>query len=62
LNSEWQKLGKTHGGIFFVQQYLQGNVGHLVKLLMEYIELINGGAGTIQEDIANQVTYIGWEK
>lgn len=59
LAAKWQAEGQPHGGIFFVQQYLQGNVGQMVKRLMEYVELIEAGAGTVQDDIANQVTYIG---
>lgn len=59
IHGEWQLQAKQHAGIFFVQPDLQGRIGSVVKLLMEYYELIKQNAGTVEEDIVNRVTYIG---
>lgn len=57
---EWQARGRRHGGIFFVQDHLQGEraVGVIVHILYDYYELVSGGAATVEQDIANQVIYI----
>lgn len=59
-HSEWMSANKQHGGIFFVQDHLQGEkaVGVIVRTLYDYFELIAGGAATVEQDIANQVIYI----
>ncbi len=59
LASEWRTQDKSHGGIFYIQQYLQGNIGQLVKYVLEYNEFVELGAATVEADIANQVIYIG---
>lgn len=60
LHFEWQTQGKEHAGIMFVHPRLQGrkNIGKVVKELAEYHDLIEGGAGTVEADIRNQVRYI----
>ena len=59
LHFRYQQQNLQHGGIMYVQPDLQGNIGQMVKQLYEYFELIEGGAGTLEADIANQITYIG---
>lgn len=59
LHATYQEQNIKHSGIMYVQPALQGNVGQMVKRLFEYFELIEGGAGTLENDIANQITYIG---
>lgn len=59
IHSNWRRQSRTHGGVFFVQPHLQGNIGVLTTRLAEYAELIEIGAGTIHDDIANQIVYIG---
>jgi hypothetical protein len=60
LNDRWQEAGKRHGGIIFVSRHLQGkrHVGILINTIQEYHELIEAGAGTVAEDIENQVIFI----
>jgi hypothetical protein len=59
LNMQWKQQGQSHNGIFFLQQYLQGNVGQVVIHLMEYARLVEIGAGNLETDIEEHVIYIG---
>jgi hypothetical protein len=60
-DKKWRDEGKAHGGIMFVQSHLQGieHVGRVIEAIMGYYELIAGGAGSVEEDIANRVYFIG---
>jgi predicted nuclease of predicted toxin-antitoxin system len=59
-HADWQAQGKTHYGLFFVQDHLQGEkaIGVIVRTLLEYHELVAGGAATVETDITNQVIYV----
>jgi len=59
-HSNWLEEGKSHSGIFFLSRDLQGkkHTGTIVKALLDYHELIAGGAGTVEADIANQFIWI----
>ena len=59
LDQMWKADNKSHAGIFFLQQRLQGDIGFVVKTLIEYVDFIETGAATLETDIANQVQYIG---
>lgn len=60
LHAEYLEQGKSHYGIFFVLDHLQGKgaVGVIVRYLLEYYQLVAGGAASVEDDIANQVIYI----
>jgi predicted nuclease of predicted toxin-antitoxin system len=59
LDRQWHRLGKSHGGIFFVQNYLQGNSSALIKALLEYHDFVSAGACSYEEDLEDRVTYVG---
>lgn len=61
IHDEWQRSGKSHAGIMRCQPHLQGpqGIGIIVKTVLMYHELIEGGAGKIEDDIANQIIYVG---
>ncbi len=52
--------GKGHAGVFIAGHHLQGEhgIGTIVSFILEYNELIAGGAGTVQNDIYSHVVYI----
>lgn len=60
LHVRWQGENRRHGGIFFIQDHLQGEkaIGVIVRTLMEYHELVSGTAALVEKDIANRVIYI----
>jgi hypothetical protein len=60
LHDEWQETGKEHAGIFRLPFYLQGErgIGPLVKILLGYHEMIEGGAGSVEDDIRNHLIYV----
>lgn len=60
LHDKWQAVGKTHGGIMHLAAHIQGpaGTGVIVRTVLMYHELIDGGAGTIHEDIANHVIFV----
>ncbi len=60
LHYEWQTEGKQHAGIMFCLSHVQGQaaVGRIMNEVMLYHELIEGGAGTIEADVANRVIYV----
>ena len=61
LHTEWQSTGKTHAGIMFCLPHLRGlkYVGRVIEACLDYHAMIAGGAGTIEEDIVNQIIYVG---
>ncbi len=54
------KEGKGQDGVFIAGHHLQGKrgIGTIVTFILEYHELISGVAGTVQDDVYNQITYI----
>ena len=52
--------GKGHAGLFIAGKHLQGEhgIGTIVKSILEYHALIVAGAGTVQDDVDNQVNYL----
>jgi len=56
-HDEWQRSGKHHAGIFHLAGSLQGekNIGKLVVELFDFHQLIEGGAGTVQDDIEDRL-------
>ena len=52
--------GKGHAGVFIAGHHLQGRrgIGTIVTFLLDYHELIAGGAGTVPDDVYNQSIYI----
>jgi predicted nuclease of predicted toxin-antitoxin system len=61
VDRDFLRLNATkmaHAGIFSVLPRNQDNIGRIVTDLFEYHELIKGGAGTLEDDIHNQVRYI----
>jgi hypothetical protein len=60
LHKEWQAANRTHGGIMFCLPHLQGlqNVGAIIKMCLEYHELITAGAGTVEKDVTNRVIFV----
>ncbi|MBL8130402.1 MAG: DUF5615 family PIN-like protein [Anaerolineae bacterium] len=61
LDKQWKDAGKIHGGIFLCLPHLQGegSIGRIVELCVTYCELIAGGAGTYQDDVADRITFLG---
>ncbi len=60
LHVEWLKQGRKHYGILFLQDHLQGesSVGSIVRTLIAYYELVEGGAATVEADFVNQTYFI----
>jgi predicted nuclease of predicted toxin-antitoxin system len=60
LASEWQSQGKPFAGIILCLAKVQGQsaIGKIVNEVMLYHELIEGGAATIEADIANRVLFV----
>jgi hypothetical protein len=50
--------GINHAGIFRIPSKYQDNVGKIVTELYDYFQLIDIQAGTVAEDIHNQVIWI----
>lgn len=57
-HQHWMEQGLSHAGIFCVHRSLQGTIGRVVSLLLEYAQMVEQGAASVEEDIANQITYI----
>ena len=58
LHTEWLRQGQTHFGIFYCPLRDRPAIGIIVITCSEYHDLIAGAAGTIDDDIKNQVIYI----
>lgn len=52
--------GIGHAGVFIAGHHLQGDrgIGIIVTFILDYHELIAGGAGTFQDDVYNLSIYI----
>lgn len=59
-HAEWQAENKHHAGIMYCLSHLQGNdgVGRIVSEVLMYHELIEGGAGSVEDDIANRLLFV----
>ena len=51
-------IGTAHSGIFRVHAWDKDNIGKIIDWLVSFAELIEGGAGTLEEDIHNQVQWL----
>ncbi len=60
LHAEWVKTNRTHAGIMFCRSNLQGEdaIGRIVSEVLMYHELIEGGAGSLEADIANRILFV----
>ncbi len=60
LVNHWSAQGRNHNGIMFCENEVQGTIaiGIIIKECLFYHEMIDGGAGTIEDDIVNHVLYI----
>ncbi len=60
LDRKWRVEGKRHAGIMYCLPHVQGKsgIGKIVKTCIIYHELIAAGAGTVEDDIANQIIYV----
>lgn len=54
-HAEWLSQGLHHCGIVLFSNRLQGDIGKLVKELFDLYQMIEGGAGTLENDVYNQV-------
>jgi hypothetical protein len=62
-HTRWQDEGQSHCGIFYilprVRQRGKAAIGIIVNELWFYCEAVQEGAATTEQDIYNQVIYIG---
>ena len=60
LHRQWLQQDRNHTGIFFCAHHLQGQsgIGRIVTVCAEFYELINSNAGTLKDDIHNQLYFI----
>jgi hypothetical protein len=60
LHKEWQLQGKKHAGILYCLPSLQGKpgIGRIVKECLDLHMMILGGAGTIEDDVANRIYFV----
>ncbi len=60
LHQRWQTEGKEHAGILFCLSHVQGEagIGIIVNEVIMYHELIAGGAGSVEGDLATKLIYV----
>jgi Domain of unknown function (DUF5615) len=60
LHQQYMNAEKSHMGIFHVAEYLQGDggIGTIVTTLLDLHLMIEGEAGTVENDIHNQLIII----
>lgn len=60
LHKRWLEENKHHEGIIYCLPHVQGEgaIGVIVQFCVGLHELIEGGAGTIDNDIANQIFFV----
>jgi predicted nuclease of predicted toxin-antitoxin system len=56
-HEQWLEAGKHHAGIFIITKQ-KDNIGMVVGELLYWHEMIDGGAGTLESDIYDQVFLI----
>jgi predicted nuclease of predicted toxin-antitoxin system len=54
-HTAWLNQGLRHCGIVLFSNRLQGEIGKLVKELYDLYQMIEGGAGTLEDDVYNHV-------
>ncbi len=63
LHAAWQESGKQHAGLFYilpeVRNQKKGATGIIVRALHFYYEATVSGAAVLEQDVYNQVRYIG---
>lgn len=55
IHADWLAQGLHHCGIVLFSNRFQGDIGKIVRELMELSDLIAQGAGTLDKDVYNQV-------
>lgn len=55
LHAAWVTQGLHHAGIVLFNQHLQGNISRLFDELFELYRMIEGGAGTLEQDVYDQI-------
>jgi predicted nuclease of predicted toxin-antitoxin system len=60
LHAKYLSTGRDHKGIFYVANHLQGDdgIGVIVRFLLEYHEMVEAGAGTVEDDIYNHLFFV----
>jgi hypothetical protein len=61
IHAIWQREGKNHYGIFYgsTDKYQRtGAIGALVEFIVFWHEVIEAGAGTLEEDVYNKLIHI----
>ena len=59
LASQWRANGQFHAGVVYISHEHKDNVGILVNELLFLDKAIQLGAATLENDIYNQVMFIG---
>jgi hypothetical protein len=59
LHTKWQAEGKAHQGIVYILPDKQGIIGVIVNELYFLHEAVLTGAAILEDDIRNQVLYVG---
>lgn len=61
LHADWQANDRKHAGIMFCLSDVQGEsaIGKIVNTVLMYHNLISGGAGSIEDDVTNQLIFVG---
>jgi predicted nuclease of predicted toxin-antitoxin system len=59
-HAQWQREGKKHSGIMLLPKRLQSEaqISFAVTELATYHALVAEGAGSVEDDIANQLIYL----
>lgn len=59
-HATWQSENRRHAGIMFCTSEIQGEIaiGRIVREVVMYYELIEGGAGSVEDDIANRLMFV----
>lgn len=61
IHSHWLRMGKSHGGIIYAPMAeFQGQkgIGRIVSFCAEWAELIEEGAGSLEDDIHNHLLFV----
>ncbi len=59
LASQWNRDGEFHAGVAFVRPEQKDNIGVLVSQLVFLHQAIEVGAAVLENDVYNQVMFIG---
>ncbi|MBZ0301560.1 MAG: DUF5615 family PIN-like protein [Anaerolineae bacterium] len=58
IHAEWVYQGLRHAGIVVFSRKMHGNIGKLVTELFDWYQLIEVGAGSVEEDVYNKLIEI----